>query len=80
MVYAIHMSRTNIDIDDALIDEAMRRYGLKTKKDVVDFALRRLIGPRISSHEILSLEGIGWSGDLDEIRSEHPEHAWKTNT
>ncbi len=63
------MSRTNIDIDDELIGEAMRRYGLKTKKDAVDLALRRLVGPRLSPEFLASLEGIGWEGDLDEMRS-----------
>ncbi|MGH4006758.1 MAG: type II toxin-antitoxin system VapB family antitoxin [Pseudonocardiaceae bacterium] len=62
------MSRTNIDIDDELIGEAMRRYGLKTKKDAVDLALRRLVGPRLSPEFLASLEGIGWDGDLDEMR------------
>jgi Arc/MetJ family transcription regulator len=38
------MSRTNIDIDDELINEAMHKYGLKTKKEAVDLALRRLVG------------------------------------
>lgn len=35
--------RTNIDLDDALVDEAMRVSGAKTKKEVVDRALRELI-------------------------------------
>ena len=42
------MTRTNIDIDDALVAEAMRKYGLTTKKQTVDLALRRLVGPRLS--------------------------------
>ena len=36
------MSRTNIDIDDDLVAGVMRRYGLSTKKDAVDFALRQV--------------------------------------
>ena len=62
------MARTNIDIDDELVAEAMRKFGLKTKKDAVDFALRRLVGPRLSPGFFESLEGIGWDGDLDEMR------------
>jgi Arc/MetJ family transcription regulator len=62
------MSRTNIEIDDELIAEAMRKYGLKTKKEAVDLALRRLVGPRLSPEFIASLEGSGWEGDLDEMR------------
>ena len=67
-VYRVCMSRTNIDIDDELIAEVMRQYGLKTKKEAVDLALRRLVRPRLSPEFIKSLEGIGWEGDLDEMR------------
>jgi Arc/MetJ family transcription regulator len=62
------MSRTNIEIDDELIAEAMRKYGLKTKKEAVDLALRRLVGPRLSPEFVESLQGIGWEGDLGEMR------------
>ena len=66
------MSRTNIELDDALVAEVMRRYGVTTKRDAVDLALRRLVGIPLSREFLLSLEGIGWEGDLDEIRSERP--------
>lgn len=39
------MSRTNIEIDDDLIDRPMRTYRLGTKREAVDLALRRLVGP-----------------------------------
>lgn len=68
MVYALCMSRTNIDIDDELVAEAMRKYGLRTKKEAVDLALRRLVGPRLSPEFFESMRGIGWDGDLDEMR------------
>lgn len=64
------MARTNIDIDDALIAEVMRRFRLKTKREAVDFALRRAAGSTATSEGLLSLEGIGWDGDLDELRSD----------
>lgn len=38
------MARTNIDIDEALIAEVMRRFHLRTKREAVDFALRRAAG------------------------------------
>lgn len=62
------MSRTNIDIDDELVGAAMRKYGLRTKREAVDLALRRLVGPRLSPEFLESLEGLGWQGDLDEMR------------
>lgn len=64
------MSRTNIDIDDVLVTTVMRRYGLRTKREAVDLALRRLVGPVPTREELLALEGSGWDGDLDELRSD----------
>ncbi|MGH3328127.1 MAG: type II toxin-antitoxin system VapB family antitoxin [Streptomycetales bacterium] len=63
------MSRTNIEIDDELIGEAMQRFGLRTKKEAVDLALRRLVGPPLTPDFLLSLRGIGWRGDLEEMRA-----------
>jgi Arc/MetJ family transcription regulator len=62
------MGRTNIDIDDDLVREAMRRFGLRTKREAVDLALRRLVGTTATAADIRSLRGIGWDGDLDEMR------------
>ena len=62
------MTRTNIEIDDVLIDRAMRIYRLRSKREAVDLALRKLVGG-MSREEMLAAEGSGWSGDLDEIRS-----------
>lgn len=62
------MSRTNIDLDDDLVAEVMRRYGVRSKKDAVDLALRRLVGEPVSREFLLGLEGSGWGGDLAEMR------------
>lgn len=61
--------RTNIVIDEKLVEEARKLTALPTKKAVVDEALRTLI--RLKKQEkVLSLRGkIRWQGDLDEIRS-----------
>ncbi len=64
------MTRTNIDIDDDLVRAAMHRYNLPTKKEAVNFALRRLVGVPLTKEFLLGLQGIGWSGDLDEMRSD----------
>jgi Arc/MetJ family transcription regulator len=60
--------RTNIVIDDTLIAEAMRLTRIKTKRAVVDMALRTLI--RIERQRaVLDLEGrIAWEGDLNQMR------------
>ena len=59
--------RTNIDLDDALIAEAMQRTGLRTKREVVDEALRTLIRFKRQA-DLRQLWGIGWEGDLDRMR------------
>ena len=68
-VYDCAMTRTNIEIDDVLIDRAMRLYRLRSKREAVDLALRRLVGEPMSRAEALATEGTGWGGDLAEIRS-----------
>lgn len=64
----VFMSRTNIDIDDDLVLGVMRRHGLRTKKEAVDYALRRLSAVPMTTDEILAMEGVGWDGDLDAMR------------
>ncbi len=68
-VYKGAMTRTNIEIDDVLVDRAMRLYRLRSKREAVDLALRRLVGEPMSRQEALATEGSGWAGDLAEIRS-----------
>ena len=69
MVYDLCMVRTNIDIDDKACAEVMRRYRLSTKREAVNFALRTLAAEPLSVDEARALRGIGWEGDLDEMRS-----------
>jgi Arc/MetJ family transcription regulator len=66
----VPVSRTNIDIDDDLVAEAMRRYGLGSKRAAVELALRRLVGDASGVEEALAMEGTGWEGDLDALRRE----------
>jgi Arc/MetJ family transcription regulator len=60
--------RTNIEIDEKLMSEALRLTGLKTKRAVVEAGLRILI--RLKRQEdILQLAGkVQWEGNLDESR------------
>jgi Arc/MetJ family transcription regulator len=66
------MSRTNIEIDDELIERVMRLYGYRTKREAVDRALRRLDLEPMSMEEALAMRGSGWEGDLDEMRRPDP--------
>ena len=62
------MARTNIELDDRLVDRAVERYGLDSKRAAVDLALRRLVGEAMSRDEALDMEGTGWDGDLPGLR------------
>ena len=57
--------RTNIDIDDQLMNDVLKVTGLNTKKDAVELSLRTLI--RLKQQEdIRNLRGkLQWTGDLD---------------
>lgn len=60
--------RTNIDIDDELMKKALALSGLRTKKAVVEEALKLLIRLR-DQRKILELAGkVTWEGDLDQMR------------
>ena len=62
------VGRTNIEIDDVLIERAMHIYRLRSKREAVDLALRRLVGEPLGIDEARAMEGSGWEGDLDELR------------
>lgn len=60
--------RTNIEIDDELMNETLRRTGLKTKREAVDVALRTLLRLR-QQEELRRFRGqLDWNGDLDAMR------------
>ncbi|MBY5397495.1 type II toxin-antitoxin system VapB family antitoxin [Rhizobium leguminosarum] len=65
--------RTNIDIDDALLDAAMSAAGLATKKATVEQALRNLVEKHWRKNAIANLAGIGWEGNLDQIRRDRSD-------
>ncbi len=60
--------RTNIDIDEKLIKDTLKVTGLKTKREVVDRALKELL--RLSRQgEMRKLRGkFHWEGDLEKMR------------
>jgi Arc/MetJ family transcription regulator len=62
------MSRTNIDLDEKLISEAMKLTQKKTKKDLVNYAVEELVR-KLKMKKILELEGqVEWTGSLAETR------------
>ncbi|PIV36602.1 MAG: DUF2191 domain-containing protein [Lysobacterales bacterium CG02_land_8_20_14_3_00_62_12] len=62
--------RTNIVIDDKLMQETLRATGIKTKRAVVDAGLRALLNLRQQA-QIRRFRGkLNWQGDLAALRSD----------
>jgi Arc/MetJ family transcription regulator len=71
-VYSIErrllMHRTNIELDEKLVIEAMKLTKKKTKKDLVNYAVEELVR-KLKRKKMLELEGkVAWIGKLDETR------------
>ena len=65
-----HMKRTNLVLDEHLLDEALRLSGERTFSKTVDRALREFVR-RAKAGRILQLAGSGlWEGDLAELRDD----------
>jgi Arc/MetJ family transcription regulator len=64
------MMRTNIVIDDDLMQQALQLSGARTKREIVELALRRFVQLK-RQEEILAYRGkIKWEGDLDAMRTD----------
>ena len=64
------MARTNIEIDEELVEAAKELTGARTKREVVDIALRRLVEKGSLYRSIRDLRGeVDWEGDVDSWRS-----------
>lgn len=62
--------RTNVVIDDDLMDEALKVSRLKTKKDAVEAGLKLLV-QRKKQENIKDLRGkLHWKGDLEDMRTD----------
>ncbi len=64
------MMRTNVIINDALMDSALKESGLKTKKDAIEAGLKLLVQFKRQA-KIRKFRGkLKWTGDLDETRKD----------
>jgi Arc/MetJ family transcription regulator len=68
--------RTNIVIDDDLIDEVMKGFGVRTMREAVDRALRDSLIFIRQQRAVEGMRGLGWEGDLDEMRTDRPMPEW----
>ncbi len=67
--HLIKKMRTNIVIDEKLMNDALQATGLKTKKEVVELGLKILV-KLDRQKQIKELRGkLEWDGDLDAMRS-----------
>ena len=68
------MTRTNIVLDETLIEKARCLTGLKTMRSVIDYALKELVRHR-RQRDILKLKGaVTWEGDLSKMRKARYAH------
>lgn len=62
------MGRTNIELDERLVAEGLKLTRSKTKRALVDLALRELVAKK-SRKKLLELaEKVGWRGNLATLR------------
>jgi Arc/MetJ family transcription regulator len=63
------MARTNIVLDEELIEQVQALTGAATKREAVDIALRRLVAMASAYRALRKLRGkLAWDGDLDAWR------------
>ena len=63
------MGRTNVVLDEDLISKCLKITGIKTRRALIDHALRELLRHK-RQKRILELKGkIDWEGDLESWRS-----------
>ena len=69
------MKRTNLVLNEHVLEEATRLSGERTYSRTVDRALADFV-KRVKARRILELAGSGaWSGDLPEMRGDRPRRA-----
>jgi Arc/MetJ family transcription regulator len=62
--------RTNIEIDDKLMKDALKATGVKTKREAVELGLKTLVRLR-AQEKVRELRGkITWEGDLNAMRTD----------
>ncbi len=68
--------RVEMDVKEELLEAVRERYHLTSQRAAVEFALRRAAVRPMSKEEALSMEGVGWDGDLEAMRSGDPGVPW----
>ncbi|VAX38157.1 hypothetical protein MNBD_UNCLBAC01-582 [hydrothermal vent metagenome] len=63
------MKRTNVELDEKLVEEGMRLTGISTYKALINFSLQRLVQTEHQADLLKYFGKVKWSGNLDEMRS-----------
>lgn len=66
------VARTNIDLDDELLEVVMRRHGVFTKTEAVALALRHLAGQPLTIAEALQMRGARAMVDVPDDEAPAP--------
>jgi len=73
------MARITVQLDDALVNEALRLTGARTKREVVEIALRRLVDKGGLYRAVRRLRGkLAWQGNIEASRSRTPHRPSRT--
>jgi Arc/MetJ family transcription regulator len=68
--------RLEIEVREDLLEAVRSRFHLASGRAAIELALRRLAVTPMSREEALAMQGAGWEGDLDELRSGDPGEPW----
>jgi Arc/MetJ family transcription regulator len=67
------MQRTNVVLDQELVDEVKHKYGFRTTRETIDYALRQVVGKDVDPYALaLELQGSMILPPLEELRGESP--------
>lgn len=65
-----------LEVRHDLVDAVRDRYRLPSRRAAVEYALGRVAVEPMSKAEALDMQGFGWEGDLDAMRSGDPGALW----
>lgn len=70
--WCMSRTRTNIEIEDTYVEAIMDRFGVRTKTEAVDIALRHLAGQPMTREDALTMRG---SRSIDEVPADSDPRA-----
>lgn len=68
--------RIELDVKEDLLEAVRERYHLPTLRAAVEYALARAAVRPMSKEEALAMQGVGWEGDLETLRSGDAGDVW----